>query len=167
LKFFSGFCLKGESELFDKYLSDTKNCVAGFSYGAIKAFEYVYNSNPKIERLILISPAFFQDKNSRYKELQLRAFNKDKERYIKKLFKDISQDLDMSKYKNCCTKEQLTKLLYYNWDIKKIKTVLERGIKIEVILGENDKVINASNAKDFFSPLVDTKFIKEANHLIS
>jgi len=42
------------------YLLNSDYCVAGFSCGAQQAFEYVYHSKKRIDRLILLSPAFFQ-----------------------------------------------------------------------------------------------------------
>ena len=59
-KYFNGFSLQNEEELFSEYLLQSELCVAGFSYGAQKAFEYVYKSKERIDRLILLSPAFFQ-----------------------------------------------------------------------------------------------------------
>ena len=60
MKYFNGFSLNGEKELFKEYLIDSEFSVAGFSYGAIEAFEYVYNGKDRVDRLILLSPAFFK-----------------------------------------------------------------------------------------------------------
>ena len=40
-KYFSGFSLENEEELFSKYIIENDFTISGFSYGAIKAFEYV------------------------------------------------------------------------------------------------------------------------------
>ena len=58
--YFNGFSLQNEEEHFKAYLSDNDLTIAGFSYGAQKAFEYAYHSKERIDRLILLSPAFFQ-----------------------------------------------------------------------------------------------------------
>ena len=59
-KYFSGFCFADESELFSDYLENNEFTVCGFSYGAIKAFEEVLNSDLRVDKLQLFSPAFFQ-----------------------------------------------------------------------------------------------------------
>ena len=41
MKFFSGFSLKDESKFFAPFIKESEQTVCGFSYGAIKAFEYV------------------------------------------------------------------------------------------------------------------------------
>jgi len=60
--YFNGFSLAKEENLFEDFLLGSEFCVAGFSYGAQKAFEYVYKSSERVDRLILLSPAFFQTK---------------------------------------------------------------------------------------------------------
>ena len=41
-----------------------------------------------------------------------------------------------------------------------------RGIKIEVFLGSEDKIINSKDAFDFFSKYATTYLIKKAGHLL-
>lgn len=72
MKFFSGFCLANEQELFAPYLIRSDFTVAGFSYGAIKALKYAITCNERIDTLQLFSPAFFQDKDAKFKKLQTR-----------------------------------------------------------------------------------------------
>lgn len=73
MKFFSGFSLQNESYLFDSFIKNSDYTVCGFSYGAIKAFEYtikqIENGN-RIDTLQLLSPAFF-----RVKTLSLNGFS--------------------------------------------------------------------------------------------
>jgi len=57
-------------------------------------------------------------------------------------------------------------LLTYTWDKEKIQEVLERGTTIEVFLGEEDKIIDAQQAFEFFKPLATTYFIKHVGHLL-
>ncbi len=62
--YFSGFGMTGEQELFVDYLDDREFVVAGFSYGAIEAFEYCLSATTRINKLQLLSPAFFQKKGA-------------------------------------------------------------------------------------------------------
>ena len=77
--FFSGFCFEDECELFDDYLIQNDFTVAGFSYGAIKAFKYVLNSSFRVDKLQLFSPAFFQNFDEKFKRTQLMYFKKDED----------------------------------------------------------------------------------------
>ena len=79
--YFSGFCLKNEDELFDEYLIKNDFTISGFSYGAIKAFEYALVTQKRIDKLQLLSPAFFNDKDTKYKRMQLMFFKKDNKTY--------------------------------------------------------------------------------------
>ena len=67
MRYFNGFSLSNEEKLFSDYLVDSDLCIGGFSFGALKAFEHVYNSKERIDRLILLSPAFFQNYRNREK----------------------------------------------------------------------------------------------------
>ena len=169
MKYFSGFCLSNESELFDFWLDKCSDyCVAGFSYGAIKAVKYCLETQNRIDRLILLSPAFFNDKDEKFKRSQLLYFKKNSKLYIKNFIKNISNGskIDLSKYITSSDYNQLKELLYYQWDIDKLNLLSKKGIKIEVILGENDKIIDAKKAKDFFEKASIVYFIKNANHIL-
>jgi len=77
--FFSGFSLKNEDEIFFDYLKDVKDnpyVVVGFSYGAIKALEYAVKSQERIDRMILISPAWFCNKSKAFIKTQLLYYKK-------------------------------------------------------------------------------------------
>ncbi len=47
--YFSGFSLSADEVLFQNLLIKNNYTVAGFSYGAQKAFEYVLNSKNRID----------------------------------------------------------------------------------------------------------------------
>jgi len=47
----------------------------------------------------------------------------------------------------------------------KIQSILERGTSIEVFLGEEDKIIDATKAKDFFSQTT-CYLLKKTGHLL-
>jgi hypothetical protein len=86
MQFFSGFSLKNESYLFDTYIKTSQYTACGFSYGAIKAFEYVKEQlacAKRIDTLQLFSPAFFQSKPKEFKRLQIMAYKKNEERYLR------------------------------------------------------------------------------------
>ncbi len=166
--YFNGFSLQNEKELFAPYLVDSDYCVAGFSYGAQQAFEYVYHAKERIDRLILLSPAFFQTQKPSFIRTQLRYFEAGQEAYVKQFLANVSYPsiLDLSKYLKVGTKKELESLLSYTWDIKKIEEVLDRGITIEVFFGEDDKIIDSKQAFDFFAPLTTTYFIKRVGHVL-
>lgn len=168
MTYFSGFSLQADKELFSDYLIDSMYCVAGFSYGAQQAFEYVYQSNTRIDRLILLSPAFFQTQKPSFIRSQLRYFEAGQEAYVKQFLANTvcPSSVDLSEYLRVGTKEELEALLSYTWDARKIQEVLDRGITIEVFLGEEDKIIDAQQAFDFFRPLTVTYFIKHVGHVL-
>ena len=166
--YFSGFCLQNESELFDSWLIKSDFSVAGFSYGAIKAVEYILENKKRVDRLQLFSPAFFNNKDDKFKKMQLLYFAKDKDSYTKNFLKNISDgsDIDMSRYLKVGTKDELNELLYYNWSRKKLETIANRGVEIEIFLGESDKIIDSKSALEFFANIGTTYFIKDANHIL-
>jgi len=168
MKYFNGFSLQNEEELFSPYLLNSDYCVAGFSHGAQKAFEYVYHSKQRIDRLILLSPAFFQTQKQSFIRTQLRYFEAGQEAYVKQFLANVTypSNLDLSNYLKVGTKEELESLLTYQWDSTKVQEVLARGTTIEVFLGNKDKIIDAQKAFTFFSPLVTTYFMKDVGHIL-
>ncbi|WP_321467883.1 pimelyl-ACP methyl ester esterase BioV [Halarcobacter sp.] len=167
-KFFSGFCLDNEKELFKEYILDKDFCVAGFSHGAIKAFEYVYLKNKRVDTLQLFSPAFFQTMDKKTKRLQLMFFKKDKNSYIKNFLENVifPENTNMNKYLNEGSESQLEELLNYVWDEEKLKELVNKGIKIEVYLGGKDKIIDHEAAKDFFKEFATVYYIKDKGHIL-
>ena len=168
MHYFNGFSLQGEEESFGDYLIESEYCVAGFSYGAQQAFEYVYRSKERIDRLILLSPAFFQREKPSFVRTQLRYFEAGKEAYIEQFLKNVAypSEMDLSKYLDAGSKEALNALLTYVWDAGKIKEILDRGTVIEVFLGEKDKIIHSKDTLAFFSPLCTCYLLKEAGHFL-
>ena len=168
MKYFNGFSLQNEKELFIPYLTQSEYSVAGFSYGAQQAFEYVYNTTERIERLILLSPAFFQAEKQSFIRTQLRYFEAGQEAYVKQFLSNAAypSNVDLSDYLKVGAKEELEALLTYQWDSKKIQEVLDRGTTIEVFLGEHDKIIDAQKAFEFFRLLTTTYFMKSVGHIL-
>lgn len=168
MKYFNGFSLQGEEALFSEYLVGSEYSVAGFSYGAQQALEYVYDSKLRIDRLILLSPAFFQTQKSSFSRTQLRYFEAGQEAYVKQFLENVTSpsQTDLSSYLKVGTKEALEALLTYKWNEEKIQKILDKGTTIEIFLGKKDKIIDAEAAFDFFTPLTTTYFIKDAGHLL-
>jgi len=169
MKYFNGFSLKGEEILFSKYLIDTKYSVAGFSYGAQQAFEYVYNNSARVDRLILLSPAFFQNQKKSFIRTQLKYFKIDKQKYIKQFLNNAKypSTINLYNYLNIGTDKELEELLYYIWDKQKILELIKRGVNIEVFIGQKDKIVDASKSFDFFSNLTTTYLIKDSGHILT
>lgn len=167
-RYFSGFCFKNESELFDEYLINNDFTISGFSYGAIKAFEEVLSTKKRVDKLQLFSPAFFQIFDDKFKRTQLMYFKKDANAYCQNFLSNVIYPLqsDISKYFELGTTEQLEELLNYKWSEKKLQSLVDRGTKIEVYLGGVDKIIDSSKAKDFFKNFATVYYIKEKGHLL-
>ena len=166
MKFFSGFCVDLEKEFFEEYIEEGEFVVAGFSYGAQKAVEYVLNTPKRIDKLQLLSPAFF-DYNEKLIKLNLNAFRKDKKSYIKNFLSKAgieSIQVLSSKFRvsNKCSEEDLVKLFTFDWE--KIKEI--KNIQIEIFLGEKDRIITLKKAYEFFKNYGDVYFIKDVNHFL-
>ena len=168
MRYFNGFSLRGEEVLFGDFLVQSDLCVAGFSYGAQQALEYVYHTKERVDRLILLSPAFFQTQSPAFIRAQLRYFKADKEAYIAQFLRNVafpSQE-DLSLYLNAGSPASLEALLTYHWEAEKLREITARGTVIEVFLGGKDKIIDTRAALDFFEPLAVNYYIKEAGHLL-
>jgi len=168
MRYFNGFSLYGEEKFFSDYLLKSEQCISGFSYGAQRAFEYVYNTEERIDRLILLSPAFFQTENSGFIRTQLRYFEAGKEAYVRQFLKNIAYPsaVEADIFLQTGSKTELEALLCYQWDVEKLEEVLKKGTVIEVFLGQEDKIIDSKAAYKFFEKLVPTYWIKGAGHLL-
>ena len=168
LRYFNGFSLRGEERLFSPYLIESELCVAGFSYGAQQALEYVLHTKERVDRLILLSPAFFQTQKPSFIRALLRYFDAGKDAYVSQFLQNVvyPSSVDLSAYLRIGKKSELEALLGYVWEAEKIRAVQERGTVIEVFLGGRDRIIDAAAAHDFFAPLCVTYYIKEAGHLL-
>jgi hypothetical protein len=166
--YFHGFSLNNEEILFEDILESNDFSVSGFSYGAIKAFEYTLKSKSRIDKLTLISPAFFQNRDEKFKRLQLLSFKKSKESYIQNFLNsckypsniDLNPFLDVGKY------EELQELLNYKWEIEKIESIIKRGIKIDIYLGADDLIIDSSKVCELFNKYATIYYIKKVGHTL-
>ena len=168
MNYFSGFALKGEEKFFTKYTIDSDLCVVGFSYGAQKAFEYVYNSSNRIDRLILLSPAFFQNHRKSFIRTQLRYFKANQQSYTQQFLQNLSypSSLSLNEYLETGTYEELESLLSYVWKRERILELIDRGVTIEVFIGVEDKIVDSDKSFEFFSDITTTYFLKDFGHLL-
>lgn len=166
--YFSGFCFVNESELFDEYIIRNDFTISGFSYGAIKAFEEALNTQNRVDKLQLFSPAFFQNFDEKFKRTQLMYFKKDANSYVQTFLDNViyPSNKDISKYFKLGTIEELEELLTYVWDEEKLQKLVDRGTIVEVYLGAEDKIIDSLKAKEFFKKFATIYYIKEKGHLL-
>jgi len=170
MQFFSGFSLKDEEYLFKEYIDSSEYNVCGFSYGAIKAFEEVkkrLQNLQRVDRLQLLSPAFFQTKDAKFKRLQMLSYNKSELLYLKKFLASCFYPHEQKIVTQVQTSlDELKELLEYVWDIDELQKIVDAGVRLEVYLGQKDIVIDADGAKEFFLKVADVTYIKDANHFL-
>ena len=166
--YFSGFSLKNEKDIFEQFIVNNNFTVNGFSYGAIKAFEYVINSDKRVDKLQLFSPAYFNDKDKKYKRMQLMFFKKDPALYCDKFLNNSGFSTDMkNQYFSMGTYQDLDQLLNYEWKKENMEIITNRNIKLEVYIGEKDKIIDPQNTLEFFKNYGEVYFLKDAGHILS
>ncbi len=170
MNFFNGFSLHGEEELFKSFIKESDFTICGFSLGAVRAFEHVYNSKKRVDLLQLFSPAFFQDRDERFKRVQTISYQRDKESYIEQFLKNVSypSGIDLSSYLKfrSSDKDDLKKLLYFTWSRSRLDKLRRRGVEIEVYLGGEDKIIDSKTAYEFFREFATVYFIKSGGHIL-
>jgi pimeloyl-ACP methyl ester carboxylesterase len=168
MKYFNGFALQGEEEFFKSMLPESDLTVSGFSYGSQRAFEYVYHTEERVDRLILLSPAFFQNEKKSFIKTQLRYYRADEKVYRKQFLKNVAYPSSVDLEKNLArgTVEELESLLTYVWSEDKFRELLDRGVSIEVFIGGKDKIVNTQESFDFFKKLTTTYLLKNEGHLL-
>lgn len=168
MTYFSGFCFEGESEIFS-HLPLTHNLftLTGFSYGAIKAYKHALQSiqeGKRIQSLNLLSPAFFQTQTPSFLKAQILGFRKNSQNYIKTFLSMCGNP--NGKYFKSGTLEELEELLYFQWSESELGELVKNGVKINVFLGGEDKIISPLEAKEFFLPYSQVFFYKDFNHCL-
>ena len=166
--FYSGFSLHKEEVLFEGIYDSSEFCVCGFSYGAILAFKKVLKTTTRVDKLQLISPAFFQNKDNTFKSLQLKSYLKNEDLYTKRFLKNISSpsNIDMTIYYKEPKANDLSELLNFIFLEDDLKYIQNKGIKIEVYLGEKDKIIDVDFARDFFIDFATIFYVKDVGHIL-
>lgn len=180
MKFFGGFGFKDDLRLFEPILCDlgylskifNKYNICGFSYGAQKAVAYAMDllkSGTRINRVLLLSPAFFNDKSEDFIAQQLKSFIKNRTIYMKAFYKNIgvcvSDEVYLRKVESLDS-HILEKCLCYKFLDSDLEALKAYGVEIVVILGGADRIINANVVNEFFSKFGIVYFIKNANHLL-
>lgn len=168
MSFFSGFCFAGEEELFEEFTFKSQFCIKGFSYGAQKAIKEALNSTTRIDKIQLFSPAFFQDKDAKFKKLQMIFFKKDSDAYIRNFLENCiaPSTYNINSFIKKGEANELESLLNYTFREEDLQTLVDKGIEIEVYLGEKDSIIDTQNAKDFFVKYATVYFIKKVGHIL-
>jgi len=168
MKYFHGFSLQNEEHFFDSYIDNNDYTVAGFSYGAQQALEYTYVSKERIDKLILLSPAFFQTHKKSFIRTQLRYFEADKESYIDQFLSNVSypSTVNLSTCLKAGTQDELSALLNFIWDENKIQEIKDRGTIIEVFIAQEDKILDAQETISFFKKNCTVYSIKKSGHLL-
>jgi len=170
MKFFSGFSLQNENYLFDKYIKKGAYTVGGFSYGAIKAFQYVKDELEKgkrIDTLELFSPAFFQTKDTKFKRLQLMAYKKNEMLYLNQFINKCFDPYEKKIVEHTATTvDQLDELLNYQWSLDSLEEIKRLGVEIEVYVGEKDAIVDAEATREFFKEVATLTYLKNANHFL-
>jgi hypothetical protein len=170
MQFYSGFSLQNEAGFFEPFLDKSDFCVCGFSYGAIKATEAVekaLEAGRRVDRLQLFSPAFFQTKEMKFKRLQLMAYRKNEEQYLRQFVNACFLPYERKEIQRSVTvMQELEELLFYEWSSKRLYDIKEQGVVIEVYLGGKDQIIDSAAARDFFKTFATVSFIKNANHFL-
>ena len=170
MKFFSGFSLQDEEHFFKPFIDKSDYSVCGFSYGAIKAFEYVQkvlkNGN-RVDKLQLFSPAFFQSKDEKFKRLQLMAYRKNEDEYLRQFINACFLPYERREVKHSVTVlEELEELLMYEWSKTDLQTLIDKGVVIEVYLGGRDQIVDSNAAKEFFLDVATVTYVKKGNHFL-
>lgn len=170
MKFYSGFSLRNDKHFFKDYIKESEYTVSGFSYGAIKAFEHVkeqLKNRNRVDTLQLFSPVFFQSKSSKFKRLQTLAYVKNKDAYLIQFIDGCFSPYEIKDIEHSNSSvDELEELLTYEWVISELLALVEKGVVIEVYLGEKDKITDAKSAKEFFLSVSTVTYIKDANHFL-
>ncbi|MDB2562344.1 pimelyl-ACP methyl ester esterase BioV [Sulfurimonas sp.] len=170
MTFYNGFSFSNESELFESLIKKSQYTVSGFSYGAIKAFEHVQDClehSKRIDTLQLFSPVFFQTKSEKFKRLQTLSYTKSKENYLKQFRTSCFSPYEKKELQHSQTNlVDLEELLGYEWCLDSLKLLEESGVKIEVYLGGEDRIIDVVAAQEFFLEVATVTYIKSANHCL-
>lgn len=170
MKFFSGFSLQGDEDFFTPFIKESAYTLCGFSYGAIKAFEHAKEKVAKgkrVDTLQLFSPAFFQTKSEKFKKLQLAGYKKNEESYLQNFIEAcFAPHPQKSVSLACSTFKELEELLFYKWNLDALAELRDKGVAIEVYLGEKDKIIDVQGAREFFVEVATVTYMKDANHFL-
>ena len=170
MKFYSGFSLKNEQHFFKELMYESEYTISGFSYGSILALREArkeLNAGRRVDRLQLFSPAFFQTKPKKFKRLQLITFAKNRELYLKTFIESCFLPYSIKSIEHSESKQdELEEVLNYEWSSHELRELITKGVVIEVYIGDEDNIIDAKGAKEFFLEFATVTYIKKANHFL-
>ncbi len=171
MKYFSGFGFQNEWPLFKEYIQRGEYNIAGFSYGAQKAFMEAYERTKegrRVQKLQLLSPAYFEYLPKEVKHKEILSFAKNPDLYMRFFYKKVlyPSSLDINRFKKMPTLGELKSLLLFHWEEEKFEFLQEKGVQIEVYLGSLDKIVDASKAHEFFKQYAISHLIKDVGHLL-
>jgi len=171
MTYFSGFSLQGEAGIFSEFLGDVEEnpyVVAGFSYGAQKALAHVCDTRRRVDRLLLLSPAWFLDRSKAFVRTQRIHYKNDPKRYLDTFLRNVAHPsaYDLSPFLAPSTADDLQKLLTFSWPRAYFERAAEKGVKIEVYLGGKDRIVDAEAAHEFFKTYATSYLIKPFGHLL-
>ena len=172
MRFFGGFGFNDDPGLFSETLDSLglSNCgaydVLGFSFGAQKALSFALDSPLRINRLILLSAAFFNDRDSHFAPAQLALFRRGKMGYMRQFLKKIGYAPEMEDFLGKANERDLAELLAFRFSAEDLAALRARGVLVLAIFGAADKIINVAHAAAFFAPFGIVYTIKNANHLL-
>ena len=95
-------------------------------------------------------------------------FKKDEDAYIKNFLENL-KDKSTKSIENFFKKgsfQELNELLNFKWIKEDLEELIKKGIKIEVFLGQNDKIIDSLDAKEFFKEFATVYYFKDKGHLL-
>ncbi len=129
---------------------------------------YASESNKRIDTLQLFSPAFFQTKKESFKRLQLTGFSRVQQGYIDNFLATCFAPLGVQEIEidPKASEDELRELLYFEWTDGLMKSIVSKGIRIEVYLGLEDRVIDVIAAREFFLPFATVISIRAGNHFL-
>lgn len=167
MHFYSGFCLRNDAGFFEGWLKKDVYTVAGFSYGAIKAFRHVLASERRIDTLQLFSPAFFRDRTESFRRLQMKGYQRDGVGYRARFLESCFSPYPVGTVETADDgAEALEALLTFDWPTASLAALKVRGVRIEVYLGEKDAVVDTEAAMAYFRPFATVFYFKGANHFL-
>ncbi len=169
--FFSGFLFKNEQKLFEKYLIDSEFTIAGFSLGAIRAFNETVKkiqNGERVDNLQLFSPSFFQNKDKSFARIQIYYFKNNQKDYIDSFLKNAfypNNDIETD-FLTDGNISELEELLNFKWNQSELNNLVTNGVNIELYIGSKDIIIDSQEAFNFFKEFSTVYLIKNVGHVL-
>jgi len=135
----------------------------------VKAVEHVYAESGRVERLILLSPAYFAGCTKAFTKAQMLYFRKDSSSYMERFLENAAYPAEkgvLDRFRGDATLSELEELLLYPWSEGKLREIERRGTIIETYLGAEDRIVDAKAAHDFFKNFGESYLFKEYGHIL-